>query len=313
MSASSQPLALILLGPTGVGKTAAALEVAKHFSAEIVSADSRQVYRYMDIGTAKPSAAERASVPHHGLDICQPDQVYSAGEYGEQARVVINEILAKGKWPLVVGGSGLYFRALLEGFFAAKASNREIQAQLKHRVQEEGSLVLHEELARVDPSSAARLHPNDTQRIVRALEIFYASGKTATALWQQHGEAADFPYRLIGLNMPRPALYARINLRVDNMLAAGLVDECKRLLAMGYAPELNALQTVGYQEVFQYLRNEISYDRMAALIKQHTRNYAKRQMTWFRKMRGVEWFDLKPEDSPEKIATLIRPYLNLQE
>jgi len=311
MSSSSPPLALILLGPTGVGKTAVALELVKHFPAEIVSVDSRQVYRYMDIGTAKPSAAERASVPHHCIDICPPDQVYSAGEYGEQARVVISEILAKGKWPLVVGGSGLYFRALLEGFFAAKASNREIQEQLKRRAHEAGSPVLHEELAKVDPSSAARLHPNDAQRIVRALEIFYASGKTATALWQQHGDPVDFPYRLIGLNMPRPALYARINLRVDNMLAAGLVDECKRLLEMGYAPELNALQTVGYQEVFQCLRDEISYDRMTVLIKQHTRNYAKRQMTWFRKMRGVEWVDIKPEDSAEKIATRIRLHLNL--
>jgi len=307
----SPPFALILLGPTGAGKTAVALELARHFSAEIVSADSRQVYRYMDIGTAKPTRAERAPAPHHFIDICNPDQIYSAGEYGEQARIVINEILAQEKWPLVVGGSGLYLRALLEGFFAAKAANREIQERLKRRAQEEGSAALHEELTRVDPASAARLHPNDAHRLVRALEIFYATGKTLTALWQQHGQPAAFPYRLLGLSMSRPALYARINCRVDKMLAEGLVDECKRLPAMGYSPASNALQSVGYQETFQYLREEISYDRMAALIKQHTRNYAKRQLTWFRKMNGVEWFEVQPEDSPEKIATRIRLHLKI--
>lgn len=309
MRSSTPPAAVILLGPTGVGKTAVALELTKHLPSEIVSADSRQVYRYMDIGTAKPTPVERAQAPHHFIDICNPDQIYSAGEYGEQARATIKEILSRQKWPLVVGGSGLYLRALLEGFFAAKATNRDLQTQLKHRAREEGSAVLHAELARVDPQTAARLHPNDAHRIVRALEIFYAGGKTVTEAWQQHSAPVNFPYRLIGLNMPRPALYARINLRVDKMLAAGLAEECRHLLKLGYAPELNALNTVGYQEVFQFFRQEISAKRMSELIKQHSRNYAKRQMTWFRKMRHVEWFEIAPDDSAANIAARILQFL----
>jgi len=312
LSSSAHPFAVILLGPTGVGKTAVALELAKHIPSEIVSADSRQVFRYMDIGTAKPTRAERAQVPHHFIDICLPDQIYSAGEYGEQARVVIDEILNRKKWPVVVGGSGLYLHALLEGFFAAPAANRDIQEQLKRRAREEGSAALHAELARVDPSAAARLHPHDAHRLVRALEIFYAGGKTVTAAWQQHGAPANFPYRLIGLNMSRPALYTRINLRVDKMLAEGLIEECRNLIKLGYAPELNALNTVGYQEVFQFLRDEISDERMATLIKQHSRNYAKRQMTWFRKMNGVEWIEAKPHDSAAGIAALILQYFKVQ-
>jgi tRNA dimethylallyltransferase len=314
MISSAHPFAIILIGPTGVGKTAVSLELAKQLpgGAEIVSADSRQVYCYLDIGTAKPSPEMQREIRHHFIDLYEPHERYSAGQYGEAARAEIWEILFFNRWPIVVGGSGLYLRALLEGFFQAKASNHEIREQLQRRAEREGSWKLHKELESVDPKSAAQLHPNDAHRIVRALEIFYASGKPASALRQRSpNEPAEFVYRTIGLNMPRPALYARINQRVEKMLADGLVDECQCLLEMGCSPQWNALQTVGYQEVFQFLRNEISYDQMVELIKQHTRNYAKRQMTWFRKMNGVEWFDIKLEDSPEKIATLIRLYLNL--
>lgn len=311
MASSPKSFALILLGPTGVGKTAVALALAKKLSAEIVSADSRQVYRYMDIGTAKPTPAEREAAPHHFIDICHPNEIYSAGQYSEEARAVIEKILQHKKWPLVVGGSGLYLRALLEGFFEPKASNREIQEQLKRRAHEEGNAILHAELSQVDPASAARVHPNDTHRLVRALEIYYAGGKPASTVRLYNSQPATFIYRLIGLNLARPELYARLNRRVDNMLAAGLLDECRNLVKMGYSPELNALQTVGYQEVFQYLRDEISYHRMIELIKQHSRNYAKRQWTWFRKMNGVEWFDVNPEETPGKIATRIRQHLKI--
>jgi tRNA dimethylallyltransferase len=312
MSSSANPFAIILVGPTGAGKTAISLELARQLpvQAEIVSADSRQIYEYMDIGTAKLSYSEREEVPHHFIDIRHPDEIYSAGEFSEEARDEILEILAMGRWPIVVGGSGLYLRALLEGFFEPKISNREIQAQLKQRLEKVGSWKLHAELAKIDPASAW-IHPNDAHRIVRALEIYYAGGKLPSEVRMYPNEPAEFIYRLIGIDMPRAALYERINQRVDNMLEQGLVDECKRLLEMGYSPKLNALKTVGYQEVFQFLRHEISYDEMVELIKQHTRNYAKRQMTWFRKMSGVEWFDIRPEDPPEKIAALIRLYLNI--
>lgn len=298
-------LALILLGPTGVGKTAVSLELAKCLPAEIVSADSRQVYRYMDIGTSKPLIAVQREIPHHFIDIRNPDEIYSAGEYGHEARQVIDAILQRGKWPIVVGGSGLYLRALLEGFFEPKVANLEIRAQLKRRVGEEGSPALHAELARVDPDSASRLNPNDAHRIVRALEIYYTSRKTAGELWRQQSEPAKFAYRLLGLNMPRPALYQRINQRVEKMLADGLIEECKRLLQMGYSPELNALESVGYQEVFQFLRGEISPAEMIELIQRHSRQYAKRQLTWFRKMSGVEWIELLPADPVEKVSDLI--------
>lgn len=311
MASSTKPFALILLGPTGAGKTMVALALAKQLAVEIVSADSRQVYRHMDIGTAKPAPAERELAPHHFIDIRNPDEVYSAGQYGQEARVVIETVLKRKKWPLVVGGSGLYLRALLEGFFEPKASNREIQEQLRRRAREEGSLVLHAELTQIDPTSAARLHPNDTHRVVRALEIYYASGRLPSEVRLYNSQPAAFIYRLLGLNLERSELYARVNQRVDSMLVAGLIDECRNLVKMGYSPDLNALQTVGYQEVFQYLRDEISYHRMVELIKQHSRNYAKRQMTWFRKMSGVEWLDVKPEDTPEEIATSIRAYLKL--
>lgn len=308
---SAKPFAVVLTGPTGVGKTAVALALTRHWSAEIVSADSRQVYRHMDIGTAKPTPAEREVVPHHFIDIRNPNEIYSAGQYGAEARTVIEKILKHKKWPLVVGGSGLYLRALLEGFFEPKAANREIQEQLKRRAHAEGGLVLHAELSKIDPAAAARLHPNDTHRLVRALEIYYASGKLPSAVRLYNSQPAAFVYRLIGLNLERSALYARVNQRVDDMLAAGLLEECRHLVKMGYSPDLNALQTVGYQEVFQYLRDEISYPRMVELIKQHSRNYAKRQMTWFRKMSGVEWLEVKPEEAPEKIALSIRAYLKL--
>jgi tRNA dimethylallyltransferase len=313
MPSSVDPFAIILVGPTGVGKTAVSIELGKQLpaQAEIVSADSRQIYLHMDIGTAKPTLAERAEVLHHFIDIREPYEVYSAGQFGEEARAEIWEIFFFKHWPLVVGGSGLYLRALLEGFFAPKVSNREIQEQLKQRAETEGSWKLHAELAKLDPASAAQLHPNDAHRIVRALEIYYAGGKPASVLRRYPNDPAEFIYRVIGLDMPRPALYERLNQRLEKMLAEGLVEECQNLLQMGYSPKFNALQTVGYKEVFQHLRGEISYSEMVELIKQHTRNYAKRQMTWFRKMNGVEWFDIRAEDSPERIAALIRLYLNI--
>ncbi len=294
--------AIVLTGPTAVGKTAIALALAEKFPAEIISADSRQVYRYMDLGTAKPSHAERATVPHHFIDICNPDEVYSAGQFGREARTCVLEILDRGKLPLIAGGSGLYLRALLQGFSEPLPSNRKLQEELKRRAQHEGSAALHAELQRVDPDSAKQLHPNDSHRIVRALEIFYTKNLSQHKLWETPGEPAPFGYKTFVLNLDRKILYARINRRVEQMAAAGLVDECHRLLERGYAPDLNALQTVGYQEVFQFLRGEISQDEMIELIQRHSRQYAKRQLTWFRKMAECHWLDLAEADTASAIA-----------
>jgi tRNA dimethylallyltransferase len=294
-----------LIGPTAVGKSATALVLAAQCGWEIISADSRQVYRHLDIGTAKPSAAELASVPHHFIDIHNPDEIYSAGEFGREARAAISEILARGKTPLVVGGSGLYIAALSEGFFEPAVSDRGLQRKLKLRAKQEGGAALHAELARVDPKSAARLHPNDLHRIVRALEVYHASGRPLSELWENASAGAPFEFHFIGMSMPREELYNRIDRRVDSMLELGLLDECKRLLDLGYSPELNALQTVGYKEVFAFFDGNLTRESMASEIKRHTRNYAKRQMTWFRKNPNPRWLEVRDGDSPEKIARLL--------
>ena len=298
--------ALVLTGPTAVGKTAVALALAEHFPAEIISADSRQVYRFMNIGTAKPSREELVQTSHHFIDICNPDEVYSAGQFGREARARVLDIQQRGKRALIVGGSGLYLRALLEGFAEELPSNRALQEELKRRVEEEGTAALHAELAHVDPLSAEQIHVNDGHRIVRALEVFYSHQTSIRTLWGNAGEPAPFAYRVFCLNLERAELYARINRRVEKMIAAGLIEECRQLLARGYAPQLNALQTVGYQEVFSYLADEIDDATMLELIQRHSRQYAKRQLTWFRKMARCEWINLQQDETPQQVAARIR-------
>jgi len=297
--------ALVLAGPTAVGKTAVALALAEHIPAEIISADSRQVYRFMNIGTAKPSPEELARVPHHFIDRCNPDEVFSAGQFGREARARVGEIQQRGKMPLIVGGSGLYLRALLEGFAEELPSNRVLQEELKRRVEREGSASLHSELARLDPLSAEHIHPNDGHRLVRALEIFYSRQTSMRTLWETRGTPAPFAYRVFCLNLERATLYARINRRAEKMLAAGLVEECRQLLARGYSPRLNALQTVGYQEAFAFLAGELEEPAMLELIQRHTRQYAKRQLTWFRKTAKCEWMTVHETETAQHLAARI--------
>ncbi len=297
--------ALVIAGPTAVGKTEVALVLAQHFPAEIISADSRQVYRFMNIGTAKPEPEQLQLVPHHFIDICNPDEVYSAGQFGREARGRVLEIQQRGKAPIIVGGSGLYLRALLEGFSEALPSQRVLQAKLKQRAEQEGSAALHAELARVDPLSAQRLHRNDAHRIVRALEVFYSKQTSMHKFWETASAPAPFAYRFFCLNLERRALYERINRRAEKMLASGLVEECRQLLARGYHPQLNALQTVGYKEVFSHLAGELDEPAMLELIQRHTRQYAKRQLTWFRKAARAEWIDVEESESGAVIAKRI--------
>ena len=293
---------IVLAGPTAVGKTAVALTLAEKYPSEIISADSRQVYRYLNIGTAKPSHEDRLKTPHHFVDICNPDEGYSAGQFGREARGRVLDILARGKLPLIVGGSGLYLRALLQGFSEPLPSNRTLRDSLKQRVQQEGSAALHAELQRVDPDSARHLHPNDGHRIARALEICYTSQVSQRRLWETPSAPAPFAHQTFVLNLERKALYSRINRRVELMIAAGLVEECRHLLDQGYSAQLNALQTVGYQEVFQFLSGQISRNEMIALIQRHSRQYAKRQLTWFRKMPDCHWLELAETDTTTAVA-----------
>lgn len=305
MKETIKPIIPCLIGPTAVGKSAAALVLARQRSWEIISADSRQVYRHLDIGTAKASAAELAAVPHHLIDIRNPDEVYSAGDFAREARLKIFEIVARGKTPVVVGGSGLYIRALTHGFFEPPVSDRCLQNQLKQRARREGSHALHAELVRVDKASAARLHPNDAHRIVRALEVYYCSGKPLSEFWKRKPAAAPMCFFFIGLTLPRHRLYEAINRRVDVMIEQGLIAECRKLLDMGYSPELNALQAVGYREAFAFLAGRIHHQNMVEEIKRHTRNYAKRQLTWFHKDPNPPWIEVGDKGATERIARAI--------
>jgi len=283
---------LIIVGPTAVGKTALSLELAQQLHGEIISADSRQVYKYMDIGTAKPTIGERQKVRHHFIDIIHPDENYSAGKYGKQARAVIDTLLSNNIFPIVVGGSGFYIKALVDGFFENEISNHKIKAELIRQAKDNGLDHLYQKLKTIDPELADRLHPNDSQRIIRGIEVWEETGLPLSYFQKQQEITADFNPIFVGLTMERSLLYQRINQRVDQMIDQGLVAEVAHLKAMGYSDDLFSLQTVGYTEVFGYFRGEHNYDEMIELIKQKSRNYSKRQFTWFNKDKRIHWFQL---------------------
>ncbi len=298
---------VVIAGPTGIGKTELAMKLAEHIPVEIISADSRQIYRYMDIGTAKPTPEMRRTVVHHFIDILRPDQEYSAGQFGKDARTTVEEIARRRKFPLVVGGSGLYIRALLEGFFQEDVKDKDVREQLMKRLQQEGEQRLYEELLRVDPAAAAKTHPNNPRRVIRALEVYYAAGKPLSYLQASRKDPAPFPYRFLVLNMPRVQLYRRINERVEKMFELGLVEEVRTILKMGYKPKLNALNSVGYKEVIAYLNKEINLFECKELIKQNTRRFAKRQLTWFRGQPNVQWVEL---ESPTDLHSMANRLIN---
>ncbi len=282
---------LVICGPTASGKTALALSLIEKFPIEIISADSRQVYRRMDIGTAKATADEQAVVPHHMIDLIDPDQVFSVADFVVQARSHIVEIAGRGKIPCVVGGTGLYIRALLGGLADLPSADAELRKQLHQREHDEGAGSLFRELQKIDPAAAAELHPNNLIRIVRALEVCIVSGRKMSELKAEH-RFSEQPYRVLQLaaDLPRNELYARINQRTGQMLSSGLIDEVRQLVE-DYSADLKALQTLGYREVVRYLNSEINAEEMCEDIKKHTRHYAKRQLTWFRKDAGIIWVD----------------------
>lgn len=296
---------LFIVGPTAVGKTETAIELARKLDGEIISADSRQIYRYMDIGTAKPTPEQRRQVPHHFIDIKNPDEYYSAGEFSREARQKIHDLLNRGIQPIVVGGSGLYIRALVDGIFEPKVADPEVKERLTREARKKGIQHLHKRLSKIDPETAQRLPATDTQRIIRALEVYELTGKPFSEFLKHSPKPADFTAVFFGLTRERQKLYKRINERVDRMIEEGLVEEVKKLHSMGYGPHLNALRTVGYREVFEYLAGELSYDEMIELIKQHSRNYAKRQLTWFRKEKRIRWLNLEDFKNTEEIVDFI--------
>lgn len=294
---------LIIVGPTAVGKTNLALSLARQIqNIEIISADSRQVYKFMNIGTAKPRPEELSTVPHHFIDIKYPDEYYSAGKYGREARQKIEELFRQKKIPIVVGGSGLYIRALVDGFFEKTVFDQQVKSRLKAEIQTQGLNALHERLKQVDPVSAEKLHPNDKHRIVRALEVYELTGTPLSEFQDQESSKANFDPLFVGLTRDRKQLYQIIEQRVDLMLDEGLVEEVIQLKKMGYHSGLNSMQTVGYREVFDYLDQKLDFNEMVQLIKQRSRNYAKRQMTWFRKDERIRWFDMDQFSDLEKFC-----------
>lgn len=291
MTPPNLPLLVIVLGPTASGKTALSLALARRFSGEIVNCDSVAMYREFEIGTAKPTRAERAEVPHHLVDVVDPLGSVSAGEYARQARQVIGEIAARAHLPIVTGGTGLYLRALLDGLFAGPRRSEELRTRLRRRAAERGSNYLHRLLRRLDSSAAERIHANDVSKLVRAIEVCLAARRPMTELWQEGRDPlTGFRILRIGLNPERKALYARINDRAAKMFDEGLIAETEALLAK-YGAEARPLSSLGYKQAVQFLRGEL--DRGSALhaARQAHRNYAKRQMTWFRREPEVTWLD----------------------
>lgn len=279
---------LILTGPTAVGKTSLSLELAERLDAEILSADSRQIYRELVIGTAKPTPEERARVPHHFIDELDLGTPFSAGEFARQAYDRIRDIVGRGRRPLVAGGSTLYLHALQYGMADIPPVPLDVRRRIEARLVEEGPDHLFDELNRIDPASAATLDATKTQRLVRALEVYHGTGRPLSS-YHEDQPPPPFTFRVIVLKRERPALYARINQRVDQMLERGLLDEVRGLLKRGVNPAEQALRTIGYQEPIAHLHGEIDYGEMVRLIKRNSRRYAKRQLTWFRRYPDYQW------------------------
>lgn len=301
---------LTIIGPTSVGKTALSLRLAVDFQGEIISGDSMQFYQGMDIGTAKATVEERALIPHHLIDICSPNESFTVADFQEKTKELITEINSRDRLPMIVGGTGLYIQSVLYTYhFSDAGEDPEYREKMEQLALKEGNEALHLQLAQIDPITAQRLHPNDIKRVIRALEIYHLTGKTM-AEFQKRSQQSPYDLLLLGLNMERSLLYERINERVDRMVQEGLIEEVEQLIASGYDCRYRSMQALGYKELVAYLQGEMNKEDAIELIKKRTRNFAKRQLTWFRSMKDVVWFDLTPgredpEDLYRRISKLV--------
>ncbi|OCA83761.1 tRNA (adenosine(37)-N6)-dimethylallyltransferase MiaA [Bacillus wudalianchiensis] len=296
---------IVIIGPTAVGKTALSLYLAKRFNGEVISGDSMQIYKGMDIGTAKITPEEMDGVPHHLINIKEPDESFSAAEFQQLVRRKITEITDKGCLPIIVGGTGLYIQSVIYDYqFSETGGDPQLREALEKEAEQLGKEALHEKLKRVDPKAAAAIHPNNVRRVIRALEVFQSTGKRMSEQQSHQPEELLYETALIGLTMDREMLYSRINHRVDIMMEAGLLEEVKRLWENGIRSG-QAVQAIGYKELFGYLRGEATLEQAVEQLKQNSRNYAKRQLTWFRNKMDVDWFDMSNQEKrPEKIKEI---------
>jgi tRNA dimethylallyltransferase len=302
-----KPKVIVICGPTALGKTSAAIHLASRFCGEIIGADSMQIYRYMDIGTAKPTLDEQARVKHHMIDIVDPDEYFNAKKYSTLSREKVSALFEQKIIPFVVGGTGLYIKALFHGLFKTEPSDVNIRRRLKTEAKEYGNAYLYEKLCSNDPVSAKKIHPNDAYRIMRALEVYALTGKPLGELHQDHGfNDSPFVVLKIGLRIDRDVLYDRINQRVEIMIENGFVEEVKRLIKMGYSPKLKSMQSIGYRHMIDFIEGRHTWDETVRTMKRDTRRYAKRQITWFKADPDVIW---KAPQDLEDIRGLIKKFL----
>ncbi|BFU93947.1 MAG: tRNA dimethylallyltransferase [Nitrospira sp.] len=297
---------VVIIGPTAVGKSRVAVEVAKHFNTDVLTADSRQVYCGMDLGTDKPTLSERQGIPHRLIDLVRPDQPFNAGLYRRHAMDEIDRLHGLRLIPLVVGGTGLYVRTLVRGLCEAPPAQPAVRAQLLEEAREFGAESLYGRLVSVDPVSASKLHPHDSAKVIRALEVHQLSGKPMSAFHTSHA-FNDQPYRalLVGLDRNREVLYRRIEARIDWQLEHGFLDETAQLLAQGYHRESSAMKGLGYRQAADFLAGDCEYSEMVRRFKRDTRHFAKRQLTWFRREPAVQWLTIEEAESPERTAARV--------
>jgi len=299
---------VVLIGPTAVGKTNLSISLAEALNGEIISGDSMQIYRQMDIGTAKIKREEMRGIPHHLLDIKDPDEAFSVADFQTIVREKISEIASRGKVPMIVGGTGLYIQSVIYDYqFAEKEENREIKQRLEALLDEKGIEYLYNKLKEVDPASAERIHINNHRRVMRALEVYEATGKPFSDNVSEQSYELLYDVTLIGLTMDRDKLYERINMRVDMMVDEGLLDEVKRLYDGGIR-DVQSIQAIGYKEIYEYLDGHVTLEKAVEQLKQNSRRYAKRQLTWFRNKMPVTWFDVtgaSPRELFDEIFTYV--------
>jgi tRNA dimethylallyltransferase len=296
---------IVIAGPTCSGKTGTGISLAQRLITEIISADSRQLYKHLSIGTAKPSVIELNLVKHHLVDFIEPDEEYNVSRFENEALKIIESLFQKKKTPIVVGGSGLYIKSLVEGIFNSVDADEELRNSLLEQREKFGNEFLYDELKKVDPISASKMLPQNWKRVMRALEVYKLTGEPIWKFQNDYKRKLDIKFYQYGLNWDRKKIYHRIEQRVDKMISDGLVDEVEKIISMGFNTSINALNTVGYKEIISYLKKEISIERAVDLIKRNSRRFAKRQMTWFNKNKELCWIDVNEDLSSEDIASII--------